>query len=100
MAGMAVDLRSDTLTLPNDDMRRAMAAAEVGDDVFGEDPTIAHLERRAADATGKEEGIFVASGTMGNLLAILSLAGPGQEIIADADSHVFLNEGGGAATLG
>jgi threonine aldolase len=100
MAGMAVDLRSDTLTLPGADMRQAIATAEVGDDVFGEDPTIAQLERRAADATGKEEGIFVASGTMGNLLAILSLAGPGQEIIADADSHVFLNEGGGAATLG
>src|SRR5919201_1051586 len=100
MAGMAVDLRSDTLTLPGADMRQALATAEVGDDVFGEDPTIAQLERRAADATGKEQGIFVASGTMGNLLAILSLAGPGQEIIADADSHVFLNEGGGAATLG
>ena len=100
MAGMAVDLRSDTLTLPSDDMRRAMATAEVGDDVFGEDPTIGELERRAAEATGKEAGIFVASGTMGNLLAILGLAGPGQEIIADADSHVFLNEGGGAATLG
>jgi threonine aldolase len=100
MAGMAVDLRSDTLTLPSDPMRQAMAAAEVGDDVFGEDPTIGRLEERAAQVTGKEEGIFVASGTMGNLLAVLSLAGPGQEIVADADSHVFLNEGGGAATLG
>jgi threonine aldolase len=100
MAIMAVDLRSDTLTLPSDPMRQAMAGAEVGDDVFGEDPTIGRLERRAAQATGKEEGIFVASGTMGNLLALLSLGGPGQEIVADADSHIFLNEGGGAATLG
>ena len=97
---MLVDLRSDTLTMPGPDMRRVMAQAEVGDDVFGEDPSINRLQERSAELTGKEAGLFVASGTMGNLLAILSLARSGQEIIADSDSHVFLYEGGGAAALG
>ena len=96
----AVDLRSDTLTLPTAGMRRAMAQAELGDDVFGEDPTINRLEERAAALMGKEAAVFVASGTMGNLLAVLSLAGSGQEVIADADAHVFVSEGGGAAALG
>ena len=81
-------------------MRRAMAEAELGDDVFGEDPTINRLELRAAQLMGKEEAVFVASGTMGNLLGVLSLAHAGQEVIADADSHLFMSEGAGAAALG
>jgi threonine aldolase len=95
-----VDLRSDTLTMPGPDMRRAMAEAELGDDVFGEDPSINRLEARAAGVTGKEAAVFVATGTMGNLLAVLALGRSGQEIIADADSHLFLSEGAGAAALG
>lgn len=97
---MVVDLRSDTLTMPSPEMRDVMARAPVGDDVYGEDPSIRALEQRARELTGKEAAVFVASGTMGNLLGILSLARSGQEIIADADSHVFLAEGGGAAALG
>lgn len=97
---MVVDLRSDTLTMPSREMREVMAKAPIGDDVYGEDPSIRALEERAADVTGKETAVFVASGTMGNLLGVLSLARSGQEIIADADSHVFNYEGGGAAALG
>jgi threonine aldolase len=77
-----------------------MADAELGDDVFGEDPTVNRLEARAAELMAKEAAVFVASGTMGNLLGVLALARSGQEVIADADSHLFLNEGGGAAALG
>ena len=95
-----VDLRSDTLTMPTEDMRRAMAEAELGDDVFGEDPTINRLEMRAAGLTGKEAAVFVPTGTMGNLLGVLALARSGQEVIADGDSHLFVSEGGGAAALG
>jgi threonine aldolase len=95
-----VDLRSDTLTMPGPDMRRAMAEAELGDDVFGEDPSINRLESRAAGLMGKEAAVFVATGTMGNLLAVLALARSGQEVIADADSHLFQAEGAGAAALG
>ena len=80
-----VDLRSDTLTMPTEGMRTAMAGAELGDDVFGEDPTVNRLQRRAAELLGKEDALFVASGTMGNLLGILSLSRSGDEIIADAD---------------
>jgi threonine aldolase len=94
-----VDLRSDTLTMPTEGMRAAMAGAELGDDVFGEDPTVNRLQRRAAELLGKEDALFVASGTMGNLLGVLSLSRSGDEIIADAESHVFLNEGAGAAAL-
>ena len=95
-----VDLRSDTMTYPNADMRRAMAEASLGDDVFGEDPTVNRLQEIAADRMGKEAAIFVASGTMGNLIAVLLHARPGQEVIADADAHVFMYEGAGAAALG
>jgi threonine aldolase len=95
-----VDLRSDTLTLPGPEMRRAMADAELGDDVFGEDPSINRLEARAAELMGKQAAVFVATGTMGNLLAVLALAGSGQEVITDADSHLFQSEGAGAAALG
>ncbi|MGH7910356.1 MAG: low-specificity L-threonine aldolase, partial [Candidatus Dormibacteraceae bacterium] len=97
---MVVDLRSDTLTMPGPEMREAMARAPIGDDVYGEDPSIRALEERAAELTGKAAAVFVASGTMGNLLGVLALARSGQEIIADASSHVFLYEGGGAAALG
>ena len=97
---MPVDLRSDTLTLPGPDMRRAMAEAELGDDVFGEDPSIDRLEQRASRLLGKEAAVFVASGTMGNLLGVLALAQHGQEIIADDQAHIFLSEGAGTAALG
>lgn len=96
----AVDLRSDTLTMPTPDMRRVMAAAELGDDVFGEDPNVNALEERAASLAGKQAAVFVVSGTMGNLLGVLSLARSGEEVIADAESHLFLGEGAGPAALG
>jgi threonine aldolase len=95
-----VDLRSDTLTMPSAGMRRAMASAELGDDVFGEDPTINRLEARSAELMGKEAAVFLPTGTMGNLLAVLSQAHSGQEVIADADSHLFMAEGAGTAALG
>ena len=79
-----VDLRSDTLTKPTPAMRAAMAAAEVGDDVWEEDPTVQRLEARAAERFGKEAGLFVASGTMGNQVAVLTHTRPGQEVIATA----------------
>jgi threonine aldolase len=96
----AVDLRSDTLTMPSSDMRRAMAEAELGDDAYGEDPTVNHLQEVAAERLGKESALFVSSGTMGNLIGILVNARSGQEIITDADSHIFLSEAAGAAALG
>jgi len=95
-----IDLRSDTMTLPSEEMRRAMAQAELGDDVFGEDPTVNRLEETAAGRLGKEAALFVASGTMGNLLGVLVNARSGQEIIAEASSHLFLNEAAGAAVVG
>ena len=95
-----IDLRSDTVTLPTEDMLRAMTSAPLGDDVFGEDPTVRRLEETAADRMGKEAALFVASGTMGNLLGLLVNARPGQEVIADADSHLFRNEAAGAAMVG
>src|ERR1700744_2745955 len=96
----AIDLRSDTVTLPTADMLRAMTRAPLGDDVFGDDPTVNRLEETAAERGGKEAALSVASGTMGNLLGLLVSARPGQEVIADADSHVFLNEAAGAAMVG
>jgi threonine aldolase len=86
--------------MPSPDMRRAMANAELGDDVFGEDPTVNRLQDVAAERLDKEAALFVSSGTMGNLLGLLVNARSGQELIADADSHVFLAEAGGAAALG
>ncbi|MBI3457243.1 MAG: aminotransferase class I/II-fold pyridoxal phosphate-dependent enzyme [Candidatus Rokubacteria bacterium] len=94
-----VDLRSDTLTTPTPEMRAAMAAADVGDDVWEEDPTVKRLEARAAERFGKEAGLFVASGTMGNQVAILTHTQPGQEVVADADAHVVRAEVGGIARL-
>lgn len=95
-----IDLRSDTVTLPTPQMRAAMAEAEVGDDVYGEDPTINHLEDMSASLLGKEAGLFVPSGTMGNLAAILAHCGRGDEFILGHLSHTFLYEAGGAAALG
>ncbi len=95
-----VDLRSDTLTLPTQAMRDAMARAEVGDDVWEEDPTVRRLEELAARRTGKEAALFVASGTQGNLVSVLAQTRPSQEIILDADSHIFNYEGASSATFG
>lgn len=95
-----IDLRSDTVTQPTDAMRRVMADAPVGDDVYGEDPTIRELEQRMARLFDKEAGLFVASGTMANLVALLAHAGRGDEIILGDLSHTFQYEGGGCAALG
>ncbi len=93
------DLRSDTVTRPTPAMREAMAAAEVGDDVFGEDPTVNRLQARAAAIFGKEDALFVPSGTMGNQVCLGALTRPGEEIIAEESAHLLLNEGGSAARL-
>jgi threonine aldolase len=95
-----IDLRSDTVTQPTAAMREAMATAPVGDDVFGEDPTVNALEAHAAALFGKEAGLFVASGTMGNLIAVLTHCERGGEIIVGKQAHIFRYEGGGAASLG
>ncbi len=95
-----VDLRSDTVTHPTAAMRRAMAEAEVGDDQYGEDPTVRRLEEAAAAALGKEAACYVSSGTMGNLIAILSHCGRGDEVLLGDECHVLWYESGGAAALG
>jgi threonine aldolase len=95
----AVDLRSDTLTQPTPAMREAMAAAEVGDDVFGEDPTVRALETETAALLGKEEAVFTVSGTMANGLAVRSHTEPGDEILIEANAHIYYYEGGGPAAL-
>lgn len=95
-----VDLRSDTVTLPTPAMREAMYRAELGDDVYGEDPTVNRLEEMAASILGKEAAVFLLSGTMGNLVGVLSQTQHGEEIIVGEHSHVFLNEAGGCAALG
>lgn len=95
-----IDLRSDTVTHPTPAMREAMARAEVGDDVFGEDPTVNRLQEMAASLMGKEAGLFVPSGTMGNLAAILTHCGRGDEVILGNQSHTFLYEAGGISALG
>ncbi len=94
-----VDLRSDTVTHPTDAMRRAMLEAPLGDDVFGDDPTVNALEREAAIFLGKESALFVPSGTMANTIAIAISTRPGDEMILMDDCHVFLHEGGGSARL-
>lgn len=96
----SIDLRSDTVTQPTQEMRQAMAAAEVGDDVFGDDPTVNRLEAMAAERVGKEAALFVASGTMGNLVALLTHCQRGHEAILGDQSHTFVNEAGGSAALG
>ncbi len=95
-----VDLRSDTVTHPSPEMWRAMAEAELGDDVFGDDPTLNRLEAMAAERLGKEAAVFVASGTMGNLVSILTHAQRGDEIIIGDKAHIFRSEAGGASALG
>lgn len=94
-----VDLRSDTITRPTAEMRRAMAAADVGDDVFGEDPTVNALQERVAELLGKQAAIFVASGTMANQTSIRAHTSPGDEIICEATSHCYLFESGAPAAL-
>ncbi|QLQ08080.1 MAG: low-specificity L-threonine aldolase [Anaerolineae bacterium] len=95
-----IDLRSDTITHPTPAMRAAMAHAAVGDDVFGDDPTVNRLQEMAAARLGKEAALFVASGTMGNLAALLSHCARGDEVIMGHLAHTFLNEQGGAAAVG
>ena len=95
-----IDLRSDTVTLPTPAMRKAMAEAVVGDDVFGEDPTVNRLQDMAAQRMGKEAGLFVASGTMSNLVALLTHCQRGDEVILGDRGHTFLYEAGGSASLG
>jgi threonine aldolase len=97
---MLIDLRSDTVTQPTAAMRAAMMAAEVGDDVYGEDPTVATLERRLADDLGFEAGLFVSSGTQSNLCGLLAHCQRGDEYLVGADAHTYKFEGGGAAVLG
>ncbi len=99
-ATLRTDFRSDTVTHPTEEMRAAMLAAPLGDDVFQEDPTVNALEAKAAEIFEKEAALFVASGTQGNLLACLSLTRPGEEVIAEVTSHVANSEVGGAARLG
>ena len=94
-----IDLRSDTVTKPTPEMRRAMAEAEVGDDVFGDDPTVIALEERAADLLGKEAGLFVASGAMGNLVAMVAHLARGQELITGEQSHIVMDEAASHAVV-
>lgn len=95
-----VDLRSDTVTKPTPAMREAMAKAEVGDDVYGEDPTVNRLQEMAAEMMGKEAGLFVASGTMGNLAGVLATCQRGDEVIVGNKAHTFSFEAGGISVLG
>ena len=97
---LIIDLRSDTVTKPDEAMRRAMANAEVGDDVYGEDPTVRRLEERAAELMGKEAAIYVTSGTQGNLVSLLTHCGRGDGVILGRESHIMNFEGGGMAVLG
>ena len=94
-----IDLRSDTVTQPTPEMRRAMAEAEVGDDVYGEDPTINRLEARAAEVLGTEAALFVPSGTMGNAIAIRLLTERGDEVLAERRSHVCRYELSGMSQI-
>ena len=94
-----IDLRSDTVTKPTPEMREAMYRAEVGDDVYGEDPTITELEALGARMTGKEAGLFVTSGTMGNQVAVMTHTRRGDEIICDSEAHIFYSEVAGLAVL-
>ncbi len=95
-----IDLRSDTVTRPTEEMRKIMAEAEVGDDVYGDDPTVNRLEKRAAEMTGFEDAIFTTSGTQANLIGIMSHCQRGDEYIVGQQAHTYKYEGGGAAVLG
>src|SRR5437868_9730753 len=94
-----IDLRSDTVTRPGPGMRKAMAEAEVGDDVFGDDPSINLLQEKVAALLGKEAAVWVPTGTMANQIALGSLAGPGDEIICDRGAHIVNYEGGAISAL-
>lgn len=96
---MMIDLRSDTVTQPSPEMRAAMAQADVGDDYYGDDPSVARLERLSAEMVGKEAALFVASGTMGNLVAVLTHTRRGDSIICESKSHIFHNERGHLGAL-
>jgi threonine aldolase len=96
----AIDLRSDTFTVPDEGMRRAMAEAEVGDDVWGEDPTVNRLEATVAALLGKQAALFVPSGTMGNLVAVCAQTSPGDELILDRENHMVVYEVAGTAVVG
>jgi threonine aldolase len=100
MSEAIVDLRSDTVTLPSEGMRRAMAAAELGDDVYGEDPSVNRLEELLAGEAGFEAGLFMPSGTQSNLVALMSHCQRGDEYIVGQEAHTYKYEGGGAAVLG
>ncbi len=95
-----IDLRSDTITLPTEEMRQAIYQAELGDDVYGEDPTVNKLEQLAAQVTGKEAALFTSSGTMSNLIAVLAQTHPGDEIILGSEAHMLWYEVGAAAAFG
>ncbi|HPC36701.1 MAG TPA: low-specificity L-threonine aldolase [Candidatus Marinimicrobia bacterium] len=97
MNGIRIDLRSDTVTKPSSEMRAAMAGAEVGDDVYGEDPTVNRLQEKVAVLLGKEAALFVPSGTMSNQIAIKCLTQPGDEIICEYESHIYTYEASGPA---
>jgi threonine aldolase len=97
---MAIDLRSDTVTLPTQAMREAMYRAEVGDDVYGEDPTVNRLQKLAAEIMGKEAALLVPSGSMGNTAAVMAHVGRGEAFIVGDQSHIYLNEQGSASTIG
>ncbi|MBB5172814.1 low-specificity L-threonine aldolase [Texcoconibacillus texcoconensis] len=94
-----IDLRSDTVTKPSEEMRKAMYEGEVGDDVYGEDPTVRKLEERIAENLGKEDALFVPSGTQSNQIAVLTATSPSQEVILEASSHLFYYEGGAMSAL-
>lgn len=94
-----IDLRSDTVTQPSEAMRRAMAEAEVGDDYYGDDPTVAKLEAFAAEMLGHEAGLFVTSGTMGNLVSVLTHTNSGDAIIVEQSAHIFHNENGNICSV-
>ena len=94
-----IDLRSDTVTLPTREMRKAVFEAEVGDDVYGEDPTVNRLQELAADMIGKEAAMLVPSGTMGNQIAVLTHCRPGTEVILEADSHIYYYEAAAASVF-
>src|SRR5437867_12603904 len=99
MAEPVIDLRSDTVTKPSPQMRRAIAEAEVGDDVYLEDPTVNRLQERAAELFGKEAALFVPSGTMGNQICVKLHTRPGTEVVLEERSHIFNYEMGAAAAL-
>ena len=96
---LLIDMRSDTLTKPSPEMRRCIAEAEVGDDVYGEDPTVNKLEDMAAKLLGKEAGLLLSSGTQGNLVALLTHCQRGQEIILEREAHIYYYEVGNLAAL-